>query len=70
MNDLFVSLIRTYVPIAVGLALSALGLSDIEVDTAAITGAIIAVYYLVARVLETRWPVTGILLGRQTPPQY
>ncbi|WP_213451602.1 hypothetical protein [Rhizomonospora bruguierae] len=78
MSDHLVSLIRTYVPIAVGSALawlaSTLGvvLGD-DASTALTVGVVAlatAIYYAVARALESRWPALGVLLGAARPPTY
>lgn len=78
MSNFVISQIRTYVPVAVGSVLTWLttkGLNlDAETQTALITfmtGAIIAIYYFVARVLERRNSKFGaILLGASSQPQY
>lgn len=75
MNDLVVSLIRTYVPIAVGVALSALatiGVTGVDSDAAvsAVTGLTIGLYYALARALERKSPKAGVLLGHKAAPTY
>lgn len=77
MSDQIVSLIRTWVPVAIGSVLTWLvGLGvvipeDAEAGLAVgLTGVTIAVYYAVVRFLEKRWPWFGYLLGRKTPPTY
>ncbi|NND36543.1 MAG: hypothetical protein HKN81_05340 [Gammaproteobacteria bacterium] len=67
MNDFLVSLIRTWVPIVVGSVAAMIG---VDVDAAAITGAVIAVYYAAVRFLELRYPRIGVLLGRTQQPTY
>jgi hypothetical protein len=78
INDFATSLIRTYVPLAVGVALTWLAthfgvvLSDTDSQAAA-AGAVAvltAAYYLVARLLEKKWPAAGVLLGRSKAPAY
>jgi hypothetical protein len=72
MTDFLTSLVRTYVPIVVGYLVS-LGLlpGDLSDEaTAAATGAIIAVYYALARLLEKKWPAFGWLLGIPKEPSY
>ena len=77
MNDYLISLIRTSVPAAVGVALSwliELGLKyGVEIDLPEDFGATfsgllvvlcISIYYGVVRALESRWPFIGILLGK------
>jgi uncharacterized membrane protein len=70
MSNTFVSFIRTYVPVAVGALISWLVAHDIVLDeeaqtglTIGLTGLVIALYYLVARLLERKWPIFGFLLG-------
>lgn len=77
MNDLVVSFIRTYVPIAVGTFLSWLATKGLEIDAqtgagliAFLTGVLIAAYYGVVRFLERSWPAFGILLGSKKTPEY
>lgn len=75
ISDFVLSLIRTYLPIAVGSALVwAAAQTDIVIEPDSANGVIaVAValvsgaYYLVARWLEGRWPWLSILLG--TPPK-
>lgn len=77
MSDAIVSLIRTYVPVAVGALIAwflTLGLElDPETEAGLVTGftgLIIAVYYTLVRLLEQRWPWVGALLGSTRQPQY
>ena len=76
MNQLVISLIRTYVPLAVGAALAwlstELGIVDLDVQGAQALGVAIVtgLYYLVARLLERRWPEAGALLGHRSQPDY
>lgn len=76
MSDFIPSLIRTWVPVAVGVVLSWLsskwGITDVDGQTAAatVTGLFIGVYYALIRALESRWPVVGTLLGRRSTPSY
>ncbi|WP_213452905.1 hypothetical protein [Rhizomonospora bruguierae] len=78
MSDHLVSLIRTWTPIAVGSALawlaSTLGVVlDDGTSTALTAGAVglaAAAYYALARALESRWPVLGVLLGTRREPTY
>jgi hypothetical protein len=72
MTDFLTSLVRTYVPIAIGYLVSVGVLSDTLSDeaTAAATGAIIGAYYLLARLLEKKWPALGWLLGVPKAPTY
>ena len=75
MYDLAVSLIRTYVPIVVGTALSLLatiGITGVDSTQAAavVTSLTIGVYYAIARAIERRSPKAGVLLGHKTAPSY
>jgi hypothetical protein len=77
VNDLFASLIRTWVPILVGAGVSWLFVHGVVVDTnvqaaavVMLTAAIQGGYYLTVRLLEKKWPNFGVLLGRRTPPEY
>lgn len=77
MNDFITSLIRTYVPIIVGALISYLAASGIVIDSTAtlglvtfLTGLSQAVYYLVARILEKKFPQFGFLLGSSKKPEY
>lgn len=74
VESLLASLIRTYVPLLVGLfgpaLTNALGLTDAEV-TATLVVVITAVYYAVVRVVETYvTPKIGVLLGYVKQPVY
>lgn len=78
MSNFITSLIRTWVPIAVGALVSWLLTLGIEIDADAQAGLIIfltsvlqGLYYLVVRVLEQRWPRIGaLLLGNSSKPDY
>jgi hypothetical protein len=77
INDTLIGLIRTWVPIGVGAAISWLATNGLELDeetrTAAIvatTGAIQALYYTVVRLLENKVPAVGWLLGSAKTPTY
>lgn len=77
MADLVPSLIRTYVPILVGQVAAWLALKGVQLDdatvvaaTAALSGLLSAVYYLVVRLLEQKFPQLGILLGSAKKPEY
>ena len=76
-SDFVTSLIRTYVPIIVGTVVGWLAAKGITVDsnavaglTAFLSGFFSAVYYLVVRVLERRYPQLGWLLGAAKKPEY
>lgn len=77
MADFVTSLIRTYVPILVGQLAAWLALKGVQLDDAAVAGlvafvggAISAVYYLVVRLIEQKFPQAGILLGSTKKPEY
>lgn len=77
MNDFARSLIRTGVPYIVGALLSWLAAMGIDIPADAENGLIAfltalfgGLYYLIARALESRWPVFGVLLGATTAPEY
>lgn len=76
MNELVVSLIRTYVPLLVGSGLiwlaNQLGIGDLDVTGAqsVAVSIVVGLYYLGARLLERRWPEAGVLLGHRTQPTY
>lgn len=72
MNNLLPSIIRTFVPIIVGL-ISTLGLRygldlDIEAFAELITALISLGYYAGARLLERKYPALSVLLGSQQQP--
>lgn len=78
MNSFVTSFIRTYVPIAVGALVSYLLTLGISLDADAQSGLVIfltgltqAVYYLIARLLEKKFPQVGaLLLGSSKTPVY
>lgn len=78
MTNFITSLVRTYTPIIVGSILSFLAVKyGFAVDTdvqnqlvAGLTGVVIAAYYLVARLLERKFPQFGVLLGSTQKPVY
>lgn len=78
MTNFLVSLIRTWVPIGVGSLISFLVVNyGLVVDenltaqlAAGLTGLIIAGYYLLARLLERKFPQLGVLLGSTQKPVY
>jgi len=78
LNDGVVSLIRTYVPLAVGVAVTYLAQTlgvVLDEDTSATASSaavaiVTAVYYAAARALESRWPALGVLLGAARAPSY
>lgn len=78
IRDYFLSLVRTWVPVAAGAVLSWLASVGLDLGAEAevglvvvMTAAITAVYYALARVLEARWPALGrLLLGSSQAPVY
>jgi 4-hydroxybenzoate polyprenyltransferase len=81
MNDYFLSLIRTWVPIGIGALLSWLAVNwsvgvDEETSAQLVIGAtalVTAVYYALVRALEKRWPWIGQVLlglGAAAKPKY
>jgi hypothetical protein len=76
VNDTIVSLIRTWVPVAVGAVVAWVvrKLGWVTPDTTelatAFTAIVIAAYYALARWLEKKWPVLGVLLGIPKQPAY
>lgn len=78
MSNVFVSLIRTWVPVAVGAVIGwflSLGIFDVsaedqaKVTAAAVSGAIVA-YHGLVRFLERKWPWFGVFLGSAKQPEY
>jgi len=77
MNDQITSYIRTAVPIVIGALVAWLAGKGINVpaDLIAPTTALItvlagALYYIIVRKLETKWPKVGVLLGVAKAPEY
>ena len=77
MSNTILSLIRTYVPVAVGALVAWLLTLGVTLDpasetglTVAGTGLLIAAYYTIIRLAERRWPWVGILLGSTAQPVY
>lgn len=81
MSDFVVSLIRTWVPYAVGAVITFLAAKlgvVIDEETSAnatltMVGIVTATYYAVARMLEQKWPVLGRILlsgGLAAAPVY
>jgi hypothetical protein len=81
MNDYAVSLIRTWVPVGVGFALTWLAReAGIVLDestgamaTAVAVAVVTGVYYALARAVESQWPGVGrvlVALGAAKAPTY
>lgn len=78
MSDFVTSLIRTWVPVGVGLVVGwvvSTGLLDVSAEdqakvTAWAVSAATALYYAGVRALERKWPWFGNLLGKATEPRY
>ena len=78
MNDTVISFIRTWVPMAAGVALTWLAdVLGIAIDestsatvVAAVVGVLSAVWYALARFLEQKFPWAGWLLGVNKAPAY
>lgn len=68
------SIIRTVVPVVVGVVLGQAAKIGLNLDEGAVTElvtvAITTAYYAIIRVLETRWPGLGVLLGYARAPHY
>ena len=71
-DDLLVSLRRTLVPMIVGLVGGSFlaGYVDPDALEKVVTGAVTAVYYLAVRLLESKMPAFGVLLGSRKQPVY
>jgi len=72
MNNWITSLVRTWVPIAIGALISwgVLPADLSESATLTFTGLITGAYYAVARLLEAKVPWVGYLLGSKKTPSY
>jgi hypothetical protein len=74
MSDLLKSVVRTFVPVVVGLILSALAKLQVEVDAVGLAQLVDAIfvglYYAVVRFLEAKNQAFGWLLGLPSPPSY
>lgn len=78
MNDIIISWIRTAVPAAVGIVLAWLATEfEIVLDEETRTGLVLgvaglvtAIYHGLVRLVETRVPTVGILLGSKQKPVY
>lgn len=77
VSDYLLSLVRTYVPLGVGVLVTWLASYGIQIDStataalAAGVGAIVsAALYALIRAAERRWPRLGALLGVPKAPTY
>lgn len=74
MGDLLKSLIRTIVPVIVGLILSVAVKAGLEIDpgqlTQVVDAIVIGLYYALVRFGESKHPGVGWLLGLPVSPQY
>jgi hypothetical protein len=78
VNNYLTSLVRTWVPILIGTALSWLAVTHgIVVDpdiqnqaVAVVTALVIGAYYAIVRWIEVRFPQIGWLLGTAKQPGY
>ena len=75
MNPFIASLIRTIVPVAAGAVISWLALINLDIDaegqtalSALLTAALTGAYYIVVRLIETKVPQVGWLLGLAKSP--
>jgi len=72
-TNLLLSIRRTIVPILVGLIMASfIGkyIDDVQELQNVLSSVIAAVYYAIIRIIETKWPKIGILLGAKTQPVY
>lgn len=77
MSDQVTSYIRTIVPAVVGAFVTFLigkGINIpediVEPTTALLTAVVAALYYIIVRKLEQKWPKLGLLLGVAKTPEY
>ena len=77
INSYVTSLIRTYVPLGIGVLVTWLASLGIDIDSTAsaalvagIGAVVAAAWYALARLLEKRWPKLGGLLGVPRAPSY
>lgn len=74
---LYPALVRTIVPMIVGFVLAFLASHNIHASaefaqnlTGLLTVILGAAYYAVAHLLQSRWPLAGLLLGSTARPTY
>jgi hypothetical protein len=77
VSDLLKSVIRTFVPVVVGLIISAVTLAGVEIDDELrgsllilIDGVFVGLYYTLIRWLEGKFPAFGWFLGLPAEPHY
>lgn len=78
MNTFVASLIRTIVPVVAGAVISWLAMVNLNIDTegqtalaSLLTALLTGGYYIVVRLIETKVPQVGWLLGlAKTPDSY
>lgn len=72
MNDLLISIRRTLVPMVVGLVGGSFLAPYVDSDALekVVTGVVTAVYYVGLRLIESRLPGAGVLLGARKQPVY
>ena len=77
MSDLLKSVIRTFVPVVVGLVIAGFTMAGVDVDDELrgsllilIDGLFIGLYYTLVRWLEGKFPAFGWFLGLPTAPSY
>lgn len=68
------AIVRTVVPILVGLAVALAAKAGLSITSASVTpviaSAVAAVYYAAVRLAEQKWPKLSILLGSSATPVY
>jgi hypothetical protein len=76
MGDVLIGLVRTAVPAIVGTLLAWLASKGLDLTqygnavNAWLVPVVIGLYYTVARLLERKWPVFGLLLGAKKQAVY
>lgn len=73
-GDVSASIIRTLTPLVVGFILSVVGSEAADIDpgllTVCVSTFLTAAYYILVRLLESRWPKAGFLLLLPARPRY
>lgn len=71
MTDLAPSLVRTLAPLIAGPVIARFGFDVTDPDTLALATAVFGwLYYVLVRLVETKWPTFGYLLGIAKAPAY